>query len=256
MKYCIEIAVTDYTTARAAAAGGADRIELCSALSEGGITPSHALIKQCRQDITLPLFPIIRPRAGDFLYSEEEFRIIQQDILTCKRLGCDGIVTGILNRDGTVDRKKTALLRELAYPMEMTFHRAFDRTRDPYEAMEELIQIGCDRILTSGQQATAPEAIPLLGALIKTAGDSIIIMPGSGVRPANINQLAAQTGASDFHASLRRTAPSRMAYLHPAFAHTDDYTLAAVEEEEVRELRRALYSSPGSITPPMEPDNQ
>lgn len=240
MSYRIEIAVTDYTTAKTAAAGGADRIELCTALSEGGITPSYGLISQCRHDITIPLFPIIRPRAGDFLYSEEEFQIIRQDVLACKKMGCDGIVAGFLEQDGAIDRTRTGRIRELAYPMEMTFHRAFDRASDPMRALEELIGLGCERILTSGQQRTAPEGIQLLGQLVEAAGSRIIIMPGSGVRPGNIKQLAVQTGAVEFHASLRRTISSRMDYQQPAFIETDDYILPAIEEEDVRALRKAL----------------
>ena len=240
VSYRIEIAVTDYATAKAAAAGGADRIELCCALSEGGITPSFGLIKQCRQDITSPIFPIIRPRAGDFLYSEQEFQIIRRDVLACKELGCDGIVAGFLQQDGTIDKRRTGMIRELAYPMEMTFHRAFDRARDPLLAMEELIELGCERILTSGQQQTAVEGIELLRQLADIAGSRIIIMPGSGIRPGNIKQLAEQTGAIEFHASLRRTTTSPMDYRHPAFKDTDDYVLSAIDKEEVRALRKAL----------------
>ncbi|MBE7170586.1 MAG: copper homeostasis protein CutC, partial [Williamsia sp.] len=182
MKYLIEIAVTDYNTARAAVAGGADRIELCTALSEGGLTPSYSLVKRCLQDFSVPVFPIVRPRAGDFLYNEEEFWIMQQDVLACKQLGCSGIVAGFLMQDGTIDHQKTGVLRELAYPMQMTFHRAFDRARDPYEGMETLIRLGCERILTSGQQVTAPQALPLIKDLIHAADGRITIMPGSGIR--------------------------------------------------------------------------
>lgn len=240
MNYRIEIAVTDYATAKTAAAGGADRIELCCALSEGGITPSYGLVSRCRQDISIPLFPIIRPRAGDFLYSEEEFQIICQDVLACKQMGCEGIVAGFLERDGTIDKRRTGLIRELAYPLAMTFHRAFDRARDPLRAMEELVELGCERILTSGQQRTAIEGTELLRQLVDAAGSRIIILPGSGVRPDNIKQLAEQTGAIEFHASLRRTTASPMEYQHPAFKDTDDYSLPAIDEEDVRALRKAL----------------
>ena len=240
MNYLIEIAVTDHPTAKAAVAGGADRIELCCALSEGGITPSYGLVRQCRQDFTIPLFPIIRPHAGDFLYNEEEFKIIQQDVQLCKQLGCDGIVVGFLQKDGTIDRRKTGFIQELAYPMELTFHRAFDRVLDPFAALEELIGLGCQRILTSGQQPTAPEGARLLQQLVEAAAGRIIVMPGSGVKPGNIKGLAEQTGAVEFHASLRAAIPSEMKFLHPAFSHTDDYTRAAVLEEDVRKLKQAL----------------
>jgi len=162
MKYLIEIATTDFTTTSSAVEGGADRIELCSALSEGGITPSFGLIKQCREKFPVALFPIIRPRAGDFFYSSDEFELILKDVLLCKQLGCDGVVIGLLNRDGSIDIKRTAKLIQAAYPIEVTFHRAFDRCKDPFQALEQLVKIGCQRILTSGHQPIAPDGVELM----------------------------------------------------------------------------------------------
>jgi copper homeostasis protein len=155
--FIIEIATSDFTSSLAAYKGGADRIELCDNLAEGGTTQSKAVIKHCRQKLDIQLFPIIRPRGGDFLYTDGEFEIMYNDIELCKELNCDGVVIGLLKTDGSIDVERTSRLVNLAYPMEVTFHRAFDRCRDPFEALEQLIQIGCSRILTSGQKPTAPE---------------------------------------------------------------------------------------------------
>lgn len=241
MNYIIEIATQDFLTTKAAVDGGANRIELCAALSEGGITPSYGMIKKCREAFAVPLFPIIRPRSGDFLYSEEEFDAMMNDVKLCKDLGCDGIVIGLLNKDGSLDVKRTAKLIHLAYPLDLTFHRAFDRCADPFKTMEELIELGCGRILTSGHQVTAPGGVDLLAQLIKAADNRIVIMPGSGVRKENIKALAEQTGAVEFHASLRRARKTGMAFIHPAFAGSEEsYANPLVEAEEVRALRKAL----------------
>lgn len=237
MRYIIEIATTDLTTTKSAVAGGADRIELCSALSEGGITPSYGLIRQCRETFNIPLFPIIRPRAGDFLYTDEEFGLMMKDVQLCKETGCEGVVTGLLNNDGTIDVKRTAKLVELAHPMEVSFHRAFDRCKDPFTALEQLIKIGCRRILTSGQKPTAPEGTELIAELIKQAGERIIIMPGSGVRKQNIKMLAEKTGAVEFHSSIKSQRHSEMQFIHPAFNETNN---PAIDPAEVQALRDAL----------------
>ena len=162
VKYVIEIATSDFLTTQSAVEGGADRIELCANLAEGGTTPSFGHIKKCREAFNVLLYPIIRPRGGDFLYNAEEFEIMLQDVKLCKQLGCDGVVIGLLNKDGTIDTKRTSLLVEAAYPLGVTFHRAFDRCRDPFEAMEQLIEIGCERILTSGQQPVATDAVEII----------------------------------------------------------------------------------------------
>lgn len=241
MNYTIEIAVTDYTTAKSAVEGGADRIELCTALSEGGITPSFGLIQQCRNDFTIALFPILRPRSGDFLYSEEEFEIIKKDALLCKQSGCDGVVVGFLNSDGTINKKRTAEIVKTVYPLEVTFHRAFDRCYDPLTALDAIIDAGCQRILTSGQQPTAMEGIDLIKELIVAAHDRIIIMPGSGVRKENLKALATKTGAVEFHTSLRHTQNTGMQYIHPAFqGSAESYSNPAIIAAEVEALRKTL----------------
>ena len=239
--YVIEIAANDFNTASAAIEGGADRIELCSALSEGGLTPSYATIKKCRKAFNAQLFPIIRPRAGDFLYNEAEFEIMRDDIKICKILECDGVVIGMLDKYGNVDKSRVSQLINEAYPMDVTFHRAFDRCRDPFEAMEQLIDIGCQRILTSGQQTTAIKGTDLIASLIKKSDERIIIMPGSGIRPDNINDLAMNTGSVEFHSSLRSISQSKMDFRHPSFAGSEEsYTQLTIDAEEVRNLRRQL----------------
>jgi copper homeostasis protein len=243
LNYIIEIATTDFATTKSVVEGGADRIELCAALTEGGITASYGTIKKCREAFNAQLFPIIRTRSGDFLYSKEEFDIMFNDVKLCKDLGCDGVVIGLLNQDGSIDIQRTSKLVELAYPLEVTFHRAFDRCKDPFEALEQLIEIGCQRILTSGQQLTAPQGIDLITGLVKMADERIIIMPGSGVRKDNIKELAGKTGAKEFHSSLRRNKKSAMEFIHPSFSGSpESYTNPAIDSEEVKALRNALYS--------------
>lgn len=241
MNYIIEIATTDFVTTKLAVEGGADRIELCAALTEGGTTPSYGMIKKCREAFTVQLFPIIRPRSGDFFYTDEEVEIMMNDVTLCKQLGCDGVVIGLLGKDGNIDLKRSERLIQLAYPLEVTFHRAFDRCRDPFEALEQLIEIGCQRILTSGQQPVAPQGINLIAQLVKASDNRIVIMPGSGVRKENIKELAEKTGAKEFHSSLRSKAKSKMEFIHPAFAESgESYTNAAVDAEEVKALRNEL----------------
>ena len=241
MNYIIEIATSDFLTTKSAVEGGADRIELCANLTEGGTTPSYAHIKKCREAFDIALFPIIRPRGGDFLYTKDEFEIMKNDIKLCNELGCEGIVIGLLNMDGTIDMTRTSELIEHAYPMDVTFHRAFDRCKDPFAALEELIEIGCQRILTSGQKPTVSEGVDLIAALNRKADDRIVIMPGSGVRKENIKMLADKTGCVEFHSSLRGKAKSPMQFIHPAFANSEEsYSNNEISPDEVRALRNAL----------------
>jgi copper homeostasis protein len=241
-EFIIEIATSDFTTTASAVEGGADRIELCSNLAEGGTTPSFGTIKKCRENFSsVEIYPIIRPRGGDFLYTKREFDVMLEDIKLCKDLGCDGVVTGLLNTDGTIDMIRTEQLINSAYPMEITFHRAFDRCLNPFEALEQLIEIGCCRILTSGQQPAAPEGVEMIRDLNAAANDRIIIMPGSGVRKENIKMLAEKTGCTEFHSSLRGKRNSGMNFRHPAFKDAaDSYMNNAIEAGEVSALRTAL----------------
>jgi len=240
-KYIIEIATSDFATTKTAVEGGADRIELCANLAEGGTTPSYGHIRQCREAFDTLIYAIIRPRGGDFLFTEEEFSMMLQDVKLCKEVGCDGVVIGLLNADGTIDLKRTSKLVDAVYPLGVTFHRAFDRCSNPFEAMEQLIQIGCERILTSGQKPSAPDAVELIEQLYREADDRIIIMPGSGVRKENIKMLAEKTGCTEFHSSLRSKRKSSMEFIHPAFAGSEEsYMNNYIDPEEVKALRKAL----------------
>ena len=239
----IEIATSDFSTTASAVEGGADRIELCANLAEGGTTPSAGILRRCREKFSVQLYPIIRPRGGDFLYTEEEFKVQLDDVLLCKELGCDGVVIGLLLANGAIDIERTKRLVDAAYPLGVTFHRAFDRCKDPFEALEQLINAGCERILTSGQQPGAPEGVELIAQLNKTADHRIIIMPGSGVRKENIKMLAEKTGCTEFHSSLRGKTDSKMEFIHPNFAGSaESYANNAIDPAEVRALRYAVGS--------------
>lgn len=240
-KYIIEIATSDFATTKSAVEGGADRIELCANLAEGGTTPSYGTIKQCREAFAVSLYPIIRPRGGDFLYTIDEFEIMMQDVKLCKQLGCDGMVIGLLNMDGSINVVRTAQLIEAAYPLGVTFHRAFDRCKDPFVALEELIEIGCERILTSGQQPSVVDGVELVAELNKKADERIIIMPGSGVRKENIKMLAEKTGCTEFHSSLRGKEQSKTGFVNESFKDSgESYMNNAIDVKEVSGLRNAL----------------
>ena len=241
MNFIIEIATSDFHTTAAAVKGGADRIELCANLTEGGTTASHGMIAQCRESFDVSLYPIIRPRGGDFLYSDEEFQVMLKDVNLCRQLQCDGIVIGLLTSDGGIDVKRTSQLIKAAYPLGVTFHRAFDRCTNPFEALEQLIEIGCERILTSGQKISAPDGVDLISELNRTGGHRIHIMPGSGVRKENIRMLAEKTGCNEFHSSLRGKKKSSMEFIHPAFAESEEsYSNNDIDYREVLALRKAL----------------
>lgn len=209
---------------------GAKRVELCENPADGGTTPSYGTIKQTREKISISLFPIIRPRGGNFFYDEEEFAIIKQDILLCKQLGCDGISTGVHLQNGEIDTERLKRIVEWAYPMGVTCHRVFDATPDPLKALEEIIDCGCERILTSGQKSAAPEGIEMLAKLVQQAEGRIIIMPGAGVRSTNIETLISGTGATEFHTSARIAAPDPVTFRNPAIADAGDWYIANEEE--------------------------
>ncbi len=241
IKYILEIATSDFETTKAAVDGGADRIELCANLSEGGTTQSYGTIYQCREAFDVLLYPIIRPRGGDFLYTNEEYEIMLHNVKLCRQVGCDGVVIGILNRDGALDVKRISGLIEAAYPMGVTFHRAFDRCRDPFEVLEQLIQTGCERILTSGQQPAVNEGMELIAELNKASDHRIIIMPGSGVRKENIKMLIDKTGCTEFHSSLRDKTKTKMEFIHPAFKDSvESYLNNSIDPNEVKALKVVL----------------
>jgi copper homeostasis protein len=243
MNYRLEICAFNLPSAVIAQQAGADRIELCAGPEEGGTTPSAGVIRTAREQLRIALYPIIRPRGGDFLFSEDEFRVMMRDIGFCKQLGCNGVVIGMLLADGSVDKARAARLVEAAYPLGVTFHRAFDWAANPFEAMEAIIQIGCERILTSGQRPTAEEGAPLIDQLIREADDRIVIMPGSGVRSANIVPLAEATGAAEFHSSARVLQASEMAFVNASMKENQGVVMAA--EEEIRKMKEQLVGLTG-----------
>ncbi len=216
MTFQLEVIGFNIESCVIAQSSGAHRIELCDNPFDGGTTPSYGFIKAARELLAIDLYPIIRPRGGDFLYSDLEFEIMKTDVQLCRELECNGVVIGLLKADGTVDKIRCQQLVDIAYPLEVTFHRAFDRTDDPFKALEDIIETGCARILTSGQKPYALEGAELIHALIQQADERIIIMPGSGVRSHNIIALAEQTGATEFHTSARILTDSKMSFINPA----------------------------------------
>lgn len=206
----LEVAANSVASALAAEAGGAARVELCSALDVGGLTPSHAAIALAMERLRIPLHVLIRPRAGDFVFDDLECEVMRRDIETCKALGCAGVVIGVLDADGDVDVPRFRTLMQAARGMSVTFHRAFDFTRDPERALEAIIALGCNRVLTSGQAPDALAGAPLIRTLIEQARGRITIMPGGGIDAHNIAAIAQATGAREFHASAKVRVADRM----------------------------------------------
>ena len=213
-----EICANSVASCIAAQEGGADRVELCAGIPEGGTTPSYGMIRNARKSISIALNVIIRPRGGDFLYSQSELEEMLYDITAAKELGADGLVFGCLHPDGSVDMEAMKPLMEAAGNTPVTFHRAFDHSKDPFQALEDIIELGCARILTSGCQPTALEGAPLLAQLVEKAGDRIIIMPGCGVKENNIAEIARLSGAREFHFSARESVESGMIFRNPQVA--------------------------------------
>lgn len=213
MKYLIENCANSAESCRMAQQGGADRVELCAAIPEGGTTPSYGEMKKARAILKQTrLNVIIRPRGGDFLYSPDEVDIMEEDILAARAIGVDGVVFGCLDKDGNVDMPVMRRLMKAADGLSVTFHRAFDVCRDPMQALEDIISLGCDRILTSGQCGTALEGVELIGRLVQAAAGRIIIMPGCGVNESNVAEIASRTGAGEFHMSARSKVESGMVF--------------------------------------------
>ena len=225
--------------------GGADRVELCSGMAEGGTTPSYGEIVAARKVLTSArLHVIIRPRGGDFLYDDIELEAMLNDIKMAKSIGADGIVLGCLTADGSIDTANLKILLKAAEGMSTTFHRAFDVCNNPLEALETIINLGFDRILTSGQQPDAEHGIPLLRQLVERAADRIIIMPGCGINANNILRIALETGATEFHSSAKRIMASRMTYHNEAVSMgdkgTDEYTRTITDPDKIRQLKSII----------------
>jgi copper homeostasis protein len=212
MSNILEICAGSVQSAHAALAGGAQRVELCGALEVGGITPSVGLIRAVRAIEGLKVHVLIRSRGGDFLYSDLEREIMLEDVRMARRLGVDGVVFGVLTSDGDIDMDFMRQLMAESEGMSVTFHRAFDVCRNPFVALEQIIELGCDRILTSGQMPKAEDGVDLLKQLVEKAGDRIIIMPGCGVNAGNIAKIAQITGAKEFHFSARSKHESGMQF--------------------------------------------
>jgi copper homeostasis protein len=237
-KINLEIAVFSVEAALAAIEVGADRIEFCENPHEGGTTPSFGSLSTLITLTSKPVFPIIRPRGGDFLYTKNEFNAMRSDVLMARKLDYPGIVLGLLNADGSIDTERTKRLVDLASPMEVTFHRAFDRCKDPFKALEDIIATGCKRILTSGQVPNAVDATPLLKKLVEQAGDRIIIMPGSGVRSNNIIEIIQATGAKEIHSSARKMQSSQMHYFKSTMQ--EELLSIGVDTEEIKKMLAEL----------------
>ncbi len=234
----LEIAVFNIQSALLATNAGADRIELCENPADGGTTPSYGTLKIVREKITIPVFPIIRARGGDFFYDDDEFKVMQQDVLLCRQLGFAGVVIGLLNKDASVDTERTKRLVDLAYPLEVTFHRAFDRTKDAFKSLEDIIECGCQRILTSGQVLNAFDGKELIKKLNEQADDRIIIMPGSGVRSNNIRALADFAGVKELHSSARKNIDSEMEFINTGM--NENLQNNSVDEDEIKMMKSIL----------------
>ena len=211
----LEVCVDSMASALAAQEGGAHRIELCDSLLEGGLTPSFGTITLARAHLTIDINVMIRPRGGDFLYSDLEMEVMQHDIILAKELGANGVVFGILTADGAIDKARTKSLVDLARPLSVTVHRAFDMVADPIRALDDLIALRVDRVLTSGLELTAQAGVATIAALVKQAAGRIIVMPGSGITEHNIASIQQQTGASELHMSGRSPQESAMRYRNP-----------------------------------------
>lgn len=240
MQLHLEICCYNLSSCFIAQQNGADRIEFCDNPSEGGTTPSYGSIVMARENLQIPFFPIIRPRGGDFLYNDDEYAAMQRDLKICKDIGCEGVVIGMLNSDGSIDKRRAGKLVQIAYPMSVTFHRAFDRASNPFNALEDIISIGCERILTSGGKPNAMEGVDLISQLVRQADERIIIMPGSGVRSGNISALVQQTGAKEFHSSAQTIVNTSMHFLNDnmneSLSHVD------CDAAEVQKIKTVLKS--------------
>ena len=235
MTYLLEICANSVRSALAAQQGGANRIELCDNMAEGGTTPSYGMIATCKKLFKIPVFPIIRPRGGDFLYSEEEFEVMKKDVTACAKLGCEGVVFGILQSDGSIDKERCSELIALAKPMQVTFHRAFDHCNDLEKCLEDIISLGCDRVLTSGGETYATGGIQKLKSMVQQAENRIIIMPGSGVTHKNILNLMRETGASEFHSTAKKLNYSMMNFQNQG--SLDTYSLYETHADEVKKMK-------------------
>ena len=243
----VEIVVFNLESALKAQEGGADRIELCDNQGEGGTTPSAGIIEMVRQNLNIDVYVMIRPRGGDFCYSNYDFHAMKRDIALCQRASVDGLVFGILNPDGTIDKKRCRELISRCRPLKVTCHRAFDMTRDPFEALEDCIAAGFDRILTSGREARAVEGTALLSELVKKARGRIAIMAGSGLDEETVVEIVRRSGVREIHFSAATYRASGMQFRNEKIAGMGqqsggEYSLRTVDPQRIR-ATRALAES-------------
>lgn len=230
----LEVCAFNVQSCLIAQRAGAARVELCDNPVEGGTTPSFGAIRLVRERLDIALYPIVRPRAGNYLYDDDEFEIMRRDILLCKDLGCDGISVGVGKMDATIDTERLKRMVEWAYPMGVTCNRAFDGAPDLFKALEDLIACGCERVLTSGGKSAAPDAADVLKQLVTQAGGRIIVMPGAGINSSNVATLRSECGAEEYHASARKMAPNPLTYIN---AQVSDYGAVYVaDEDEVKRM--------------------
>jgi copper homeostasis protein len=244
----LEVCVDSVESAVAAERGGAFRVELCDNLLEGGTTPSAGAIALAREAIAIGLHVMIRPRGGDFLYSRIELDVMRRDIAVAKQLGADGVVVGILTEDGSVDSERTRELVELARPLSVTFHRAFDVTRDPYESLDRLLELGVDRLLTSGQESSVVEGLELLVELVRRAGVQLVVMPGGGVTERNIVKIVAATHAREIHVTGKKSVESAMRYRNSRVSmggvlRPSEYSRTVTDSDTIARLRELASQS-------------
>ena len=243
----LEICLESVDSVVAAERGGAQRVELCADLLEGGTTPSAGTIQAARERTAIAINVMIRPRGGDFLYSDTEFASMQHDIEVAKNLGADGIVFGLLQPSGIIDIERSRELVELAAPLPVTFHRAVDVTRDLPEALEAIIATGAARVLTSGGKASVVDAVPVVRSLIEQAGNRIVVMPGGGICPSNILNIARGTEARELHIALNKPVDSKMIYrkvgLPMGRMEDQEFVTFTTPEDAVRNVIEQLQRS-------------
>lgn len=249
----LEICVDSVESAMAAEAGGAQRIELCSDLAEGGITPSAGLVRAVRRHVGIEVFAMVRPRGGDSFYTDHEYEAMKYDVAEAKNLGADGVVFGLLDEEGRVDVGRTRELVELARPMQVTFHRAFDMSANLDESLVRVADAGAHRILTSGGMQSIAQGAERVAHLIGAANGKLRIMVGGGIRQENIQKIALRTGATEFHCSLRTRIESPIAFRNSAvklgMPAGDEFSRFVVLEENVRGLRRTLDKMEAGAVP-------
>jgi copper homeostasis protein len=236
--YQLEVCAFTLQSCTIAEKAGAARVELCDNPLEGGTTPSYGTIRRVREAVSIAVFPIIRPRSMNYFYDDDEWAIVRDDIWMCKELGCNGVSVGAQLRDGRMDAVRMKQAVEWAYPMKVTCNRAFDAVPDAFEALEVLIDAGCERVLTSGLAATAPDGTTLLRQLVQKAAGRISIMPGAGVRSENLPTLMAETGAFEFHSSARVSVTNPMTFTNPLVSDAGEMWVA--DEAELRRMVEIL----------------